>query len=214
MRWQDRTGARAFVGLIVSAAIVLTALAFAILTTARAQLATSVWPMLQQNLRHTGLSPVNTSSNTGSLKWKFTTGGITYSSPAVGADGTIYIGSADDNLYAINPDGSMKWKFTTAGLVYSSPAVGADGTIYVGSGDDNLYAINPDGSLKWKFTTGGGVYQSSPAVGTDGTIYVGSDDDNLYAINPRQPEVEVQLRGRRHLVAGGGGRRHHLRRLG
>ena len=37
------------------------------------------------------------------------------SSPAVGADGTIYVGSSDDNLYAVNPDGTQKWKFTTAG---------------------------------------------------------------------------------------------------
>ncbi len=105
------------------------------------------------------------------------------SSPAVGADGTIYVGSDDDNLYAVNPDGSQKWKFTTGNVVYSSPAVGADGTIYVGSVDHNLYAVNPDGSQKWKFTTGNVVF-SSPAVGADGTIYVGSDDHNLYAVNP------------------------------
>jgi hypothetical protein len=156
MRWQDRTGAMAFLGLIVSAAIVLTALAFTILSAARAQLATSVWPMFHHDLRHTGLSPVDTSSNTGKLKWKFTTGSLVESAAAVGTDGTIYVGSDDDNLYAINPDGSQKWKFTTGGEVTSSPAVGADGTIYVGSFDNNLYAINPDGSLKWKFKDGAG----------------------------------------------------------
>ena len=30
--------------------------------------------------------------------------------PAIGSDGTIYVGSWDNNLYAINPDGgSKKW---------------------------------------------------------------------------------------------------------
>ena len=102
--------------------------------------------------------------------------------PAIGADGTIYIGSNDKNLYAINPDGSQKWMFTTGDYIVSSPAIGADGTIYVGSCDKNLYAINPDGSKKWYFVTGGEIH-SSPAIGVDGTIYIGSSDGNLYAIN-------------------------------
>ena len=38
----------------------------------------------------------------GSLKWQYATGGYrSMSSPAVGADGTIYVGSDDDNLYAL-----------------------------------------------------------------------------------------------------------------
>ena len=116
-------------------------------------------------------------------KWTFDTGGGVDSSPAIGSDGTIYFGSWDQNLYAINPDGSKKWAFKTGDGVDSSPAIGTDGTIYVGSRDKNLYAINPDGSQKWAFKTGEGV-DSSPAIGTDGTIYVGSWDQNLYAINP------------------------------
>ena len=88
-------------------------------------------------------------------KWSFQTGFDVDSSPAIGSDGTIYVGSYDDYLYAINPDGSRKWRFKTGGYVsYSSPAAGSDGTIYVGSEDNNLYAINPDGSKKWTFKTG------------------------------------------------------------
>ena len=34
-------------------------------------------------------------------KWSFETGDYVYSSPAIGSDGTIYVGSDDDNLYAI-----------------------------------------------------------------------------------------------------------------
>ena len=64
------------------------------------------------------------------------------SSPAVGADGTIYVGSDDDNLYALNPNGTLKWKFST-GNWGVSPAVGTDGTLYFGSLDYNLYAVGP-----------------------------------------------------------------------
>jgi len=117
----------------------------------------------------------------GSLKWKFKTKGVVWSSPAIAQDGTIYVGSDDNYLYAINPDGSLKWKFKTGNMVVSSPAIAQDGTIYVGSYDDYLYAINPDGSLKWKFKTGD-LVKSSPTIGPDGTVYFGSDDGYLYAI--------------------------------
>jgi outer membrane protein assembly factor BamB len=141
------------------------------------------WPMFSQNCRHSGLSPYDTSSNPGKVKWIFSTAGPVESSPAIGFDGTIYVGSYDNKLYAINPDGTEKWNFTTGNNVDSSPAIGSDGTIYIGSADKRLYAINPDGTEKWNFTTGNNVY-SSPAIGSDGTIYVGSADKRLYAINP------------------------------
>jgi len=81
----------------------------------------------------------------GTQKWSSSTGGtIYYVSPAIGSDGTVYIGSYSGKLYAVNPNGSLKWTFTTGGpIYYSSPAIGSDGTIYVGSQDNNLYAVNP-----------------------------------------------------------------------
>ena len=78
----------------------------------------------------------------GSKQWAFNTLGDVDTTPAIGSDGTIYIGSNDNNLYAINPDGSKKWTFKTGSYVDSSPAIGSDGTIYFGSWDENLYAIN------------------------------------------------------------------------
>ena len=145
-------------------------------------LADSPWPKFRQNLQNAGRSPY-TGPETPQLKWSFTTGGAVFSSPAIGADGTIYIGSLDSKVYAISLDSSLKWSFTTGGVVRSSPAIGADGTIYVGSRDHKLYAISREGSLKWSFTTGGAV-TSSPAIGADGTVYVGSWDNKLYAISP------------------------------
>ena len=121
--------------------------------TAQAQPADSPWPMFCQNPQRTGRSPYS-GPEVPTLKWSFTTGDMVWSSPAIGADGTIYVGSNDNNLYAINPDGTLKWSGTTGDMVRSSPAIGADGTIYVGSDDNNLYAINPDGSQKGYRTTG------------------------------------------------------------
>ena len=124
-------------------------------------------------------------SNDEGKKWSFETEGYIGSSPAIGSDGTIYIGSGDGNLYAINPDGTEKWSFETEGHIESSPAIGSDGTIYVGSyWSGRLYAINSDGTEKWSFETEDRI-SSSPAIGSDGTIYVGSRWSGwLYAIYP------------------------------
>jgi outer membrane protein assembly factor BamB len=120
----------------------------------------------------------------GSLIWRYQTGAGIFSSPAVGSDGTIYAGSKDGYLYAVNPDSTLKWRAQTGGEVWSSPAIGSNGIIYVGSMDGSLYAISTaDGSVDWNFPTGGPV-RSSPAIGSDGTIYVGSYDSQLHAVNP------------------------------
>jgi outer membrane protein assembly factor BamB len=65
-----------------------------------------------------------------------------YGSPTVGADGTVYVGSDDHHVYAVDgATGAKKWAFNTGGSVYPSPAIGADGTIYIGSNDGYVYAI-------------------------------------------------------------------------
>jgi len=106
-----------------------------------------------------------------------------HSSPAIAPDGTIYVGSQDNYVYAVNNDGTLKWRFQTGGPVRSSPAIAPDGTIYVGSHDNRLYALDTGGAVKWFYITGGDI-PSSPAIAADGTIYFGSKDGYVYALNP------------------------------
>ena len=82
----------------------------------------------------------------GGKLWEFETGAFVSSSPAIGSDGTVYVGSLDNKLYAINGKSGVKlWEFKTGGDVsWSSPAIGSDGTVYVGSDDKKLYAIKTD----------------------------------------------------------------------
>jgi hypothetical protein len=116
-----------------------------------------------------------------------------YSSPAIGADGTAYVGSGEGKVYALDgATGAKRWEFTTGSWVHSSPAIGADGTVYVGSGggDNKVYALDgATGAKRWEFTTGYWVY-SSPAIGADGTVYVGSYDNKVYAIKGSGPLAE------------------------
>jgi outer membrane protein assembly factor BamB len=169
-----------------------------------AQLADSPWPMFRRDSQHTGISPYSTSNNNGATKWTFATGGAIEGSPAVGADGTIYFGSHDANLYALNPNGTQKWVFDTGepvrdvhyGVMKSimaSPTIASDGTIFIFSSGNYLFAVNPNGTEKWRFFINWNPdFWTSSAIGIDGTIYIGSAraDDNssfesgLYAINP------------------------------
>ncbi len=141
-------------------------------------LASSPWPLFRGNANRTGLSEYSTSRNFGDLLWKFKTGDAIDSSPAIGPDETIYVGSNDGYLYAINPNGTLKWKYDVGGPVKSSPAIGTAG-IYFGYGK-YLYSVDFNGVLRWKYNIGS-IESSSPAIRND-IIYVLSEDSTLYAI--------------------------------
>jgi outer membrane protein assembly factor BamB len=121
------------------------------------------------------------------------------SSPAV-ANGIVYVGSDDGNVYALDAlTGAKIWNYTTSiqpistwgNQVTSSPAV-SDGIVYVGSVGGNVYALNASTGAKiWNYYTnpirlyGGGYFygvQASPAV-ANGVVYVGTVDGNMYALN-------------------------------
>ncbi|MDD4254154.1 MAG: PQQ-binding-like beta-propeller repeat protein [Methanofollis sp.] len=145
-------------------------------------LADSAWPMVGHDLRHTGQSPYTGPSDP-MQKWSYTTGGFLTIQPVIDQNGTIYVGSRDKKLHAVNPDGTLKWSYLALNQIYTASAIGSDGTVYFGCRDAKIYAVNPDGTLKWTFTTGG-VVSSAPTIGSDGTIYAGSAGTKIHAINP------------------------------
>jgi outer membrane protein assembly factor BamB len=129
----------------------------------------------------------------GTEKWKYAIGNGVESSPAIGHDGTIYVGALDSCLYAFEDAGThanLKWKFVTGGAVDGSPTVDGSGIIYVGSRDSNMYAINPDGTERWRFTTGDGI-ESSPTIDDHGNLLFGSFDGSLYCLGTGAPDVGV-----------------------
>ena len=115
--------------------------------------------------------------------WRYDVPSSVYSampSPALGRDGTIYLGTAA-GLYAITNAGSVvsnKWIFGPGAS--STPAIASDGTIYFQG--RNFYAVNPDGSQKWAypFWSAGNC---APAIALDETIYTVADG-RLYAFTP------------------------------
>ena len=150
---------------------------------------------------------------TGAVRWSFATGGerrftargihgamprtemmpdpfdVFLSSPTV-AGGTVYIGSGDQQVYALDAaTGAVRWSFATGDVVHASPAV-ADGVVYIGSWDRNLYALDAaTGRERWRYTTGNdttiynqiGIASSAAVAG--GMVFVGGRDGHFHAVD-------------------------------
>ena len=111
---------------------------------------------------------------------KWSLAGDQFGEPALGSDGTIYVGGRGA-FTAVNPDGTIKWSFGIKDHIIQSPAIATDGTVYFGADDGNLYALDPQGKLKWKFSVVREIH-STPALAKNGTVYFGGTDNVLYAI--------------------------------
>lgn len=97
--------------------------------------------------------------------------------------GVLYVGSYDNNLYALNStSGDFMWKFPTEGGIVSQPLL-HEGVVYVGSADRHFYAVSArTGKSLWAYETQAPI-RSSPRM-AEGHLIIGSDDGYLHAVNP------------------------------
>ncbi len=133
----------------------------------------------------------------GQKKWYFHIGKNTETTPAISADGTVYVGSDDGNLYAIAPDGLQKWMYeTNGGSIRSSVAVGKDGTVYVapGSGGSTICAVTPAGDIAWKYENNESSAASDLAVDNEGTVYFTDYKGNLCAVSEGYLKWSIRIR--------------------
>lgn len=77
---------------------------------------------------------------TGEIKWEFETGDQVVSNPAVNRDGTVYVGSNDGILYALDGQTGQVAGCYKAGGKVGTPELSPDGVIYVPS-DGKVHAI-------------------------------------------------------------------------
>ena len=111
----------------------------------------------------------------GSVNWSYSAGsypdGIVFCSPAIGDDGTIYVGNDGHGAIALNSDGTVKWTTALPDRPTYGPNILGNGNIVYRSQDGTITALNDSGVSQWtRFFDGS---YATGAVAADGTtLYV------------------------------------------
>ncbi|MBM3475760.1 MAG: hypothetical protein FJX75_21040 [Armatimonadetes bacterium] len=123
--------------------------------------------------------------------WVCEAGGPVRSSAAI-AENTVYVGSDDGYLYALDLEtGALRWKYRLGSPVASSPAV-ASGRVFIGDDSGSVYAFLAEGDKRltedrvglqlWRFDAGEAVV-GSPLVTLSGHVVFGSRNGAAYAVD-------------------------------
>ncbi len=112
-------------------------------------------------------------------------------SPAIGFDGagrgTLYAGSLDGNLYALDWEtGSTRFVYKAQDEIKSSPSVWR-GVVYVGDEKGALHAVDAQsGARRWVFQAEGAIASAvNPPEDGKGCLLVSSYDQNVYCLSQK-----------------------------
>lgn len=154
----------------------------------------SDWQMFMYDIAYRGISPDKKLHPPLSLLWKFKTGGPVNSSPVV-TGGTVYVGSDDHRLYALNANNwGEKWEFEAGNRITTAPTI-YRGNVYFSARDLKVYALDAStGVKKWEFSVDGWV--NSPVIAFSDKIYVGCYDNKIYILNALTGKKEGDERSR------------------
>ncbi len=102
------------------------------------------------------------------------------------ADGTVYFGSSDGRVYAVDAESKQikaGWPFQAEEAIWGSPLV-SGGHAYVAAMDHYIYCLDAEsGAEIWRIEVGGAM-ASQPALDTEnGIVYVGAFDGKVHAID-------------------------------
>jgi outer membrane protein assembly factor BamB len=136
------------------------------------------------------VTAISINKGTGAWAQPFKTGGAVDSSPVIfnGPDGTVFVGSNDDNVYALNEGtGALDWQFATGGPINDSGVLlaGSSPLFAIGSNDGTVYYLNPaNGSEVNSFSP---TSPASPVVGVsaaEGFVVVETASDGVFGTRP------------------------------
>lgn len=139
------------------------------------------WPMFRGSSALCGVSETQL-PKTLKLRWSYQAKDSIESSAAI-VDGTVYVGSMDGSLHAIDlAAGKVRWQYGTGGPVEESSPCVHSGMAYVGDLNGVLHAVDvATGKARWTFKTDGEIKSSPNWAGN--RIYFGSYDQYLYCLS-------------------------------
>jgi outer membrane protein assembly factor BamB len=162
----------------------------------------SPWPKFRGDATHTGASTIRPTSTRGAF-WSYQTGKGIFSSPVVGVDGTIYVGSADRSFYALKPDGTLAWKIDTGEIIDSAALLDDRGRVYFGSGDGNLRAADArTGALVWMQPADApsvnsafiNWFEGNVALSPSGELFAGNDNFFVYGFDRATGAIKDRIK--------------------
>ena len=166
----------------------------------------SPWPEMRHDPRNTGRNPIVARYH-GDRPWAFRTGRGIFSTPVIGGDGTVYVGSADTYFYAIGRGGRLRWRLKTGGIIDAAAALSrfderlGSAPLTFGSGDERLYHVTTPRTRRprivWTFrptvppvaAQRVSWWEGNVAVGPGGDLYAGNTGGSAYAIRPDGSQV-------------------------
>lgn len=143
------------------------------------------------------VAAIDVSAAAATVRWTLAIGeGVSYGSPAVAADGTIY-GTVGDQLVAVRDDGdhgTVRWRVTVGADIEVSPSVGPDGTVVVGTNDPFQWGVRPDGTVSWRYRRDAWSYSSS--ISTPGGLsYFGDHRGFVTVVDTATGAVRTRYQG-------------------
>jgi outer membrane protein assembly factor BamB len=109
--------------------------------------------------------------------------------PALQVGNRVYIGTADNQLLALNAEtGALIWQFQTGHSVWGAPTY-KDGRLFITSLDRSVYVLEAEtGELIWQRTLDGAV--ASQAVVNEDLVYVSSFARSVHALSVETGEEQ------------------------
>ncbi len=148
------------------------------------------WYTFMHDLGFSGISPDQSLTPPLELLWKFKTGGPLHASPVI-ANGTLYIGSTDGKLYALDAkQWGIKWVFDAGDAIrYSATVLGNQ--VYFSARNNKVYALDANtGEKLWEFKTKS--WMDAPPIVVDDKVYIGAFRSNIYLLNARTGELKAR----------------------
>src|SRR5262249_40382834 len=139
------------------------------------------WPIFRGNPRQTGIAEEKLPDSL-TVRWKIKLNDSIEAAAAI-VDGTVYVGSLGEPLYAPDlKDGREKWKYKAGPI--KAPASYHDGAVYVGNEDGMFHCVDAKtGQKRWTFEINGEI--TSGANFADGRIIFGGWDSTLYCLDSK-----------------------------
>jgi outer membrane protein assembly factor BamB len=137
------------------------------------------WPVFRGNALQTGVARARLPEQL-EIRWRFKTKDSIEGTAAI-ADKTVYVGSFDEHLYALDlATGKVRWKYK-AGLIKTSPGV-LGNTVYAGNADGVVHAVDAaEGVKRWTYDTQAEI--TSGISFASENILFGCGDETLYCLS-------------------------------